>query len=169
MMWSTPSSRYAQVVARSAFAGGIGYELFPAEPDAISACRERSRERDEGRGRGGKDVVDGQAPVARLGSWLPQVTQRARPDRDSVLSTTIIAQCSRDRDLLFYRPFSLRYMGGSIALVKLLSTITAAWPVRDCAISLIPVCEFGLGNNGDSITIRERTPGPPTHAGTIVG
>ena len=29
MIWSTPSSRYAHVVARSADAGGIGYESFP--------------------------------------------------------------------------------------------------------------------------------------------
>ena len=82
--------------------------------------------------RGKEDVVDGQAPLARLGARLPQVTQRARPDRDSVLSTTSIAQCSRDRDLLLYRPFSLRYMGGSIAFVKLLSSIVAPWPLWHC-------------------------------------
>ena len=28
MIWSTPSSRNAQVVARSALAGGMGYALF---------------------------------------------------------------------------------------------------------------------------------------------
>ena len=55
MMWSTPSSRNLHVVSKSAFAGGIGYDVFAGGGVGVDIVREyldneRRRRKDEGEG-----------------------------------------------------------------------------------------------------------------------
>ena len=63
----------------------------------------------------------------------PTVTPCSRPPSSSNARATETSS---------YRPFSLRYMSGSIAFVKLLSSIVAPWSVRYCIISLVPPRKF---------------------------
>jgi hypothetical protein len=50
MMWSTPSSRKAHVVARSAVAGGIGGSAVAGFVDAIAHEKVLARDLDGGKG-----------------------------------------------------------------------------------------------------------------------
>ncbi len=79
MIWSTPSSRYAHVVARSALGGGIGYWVFPVAMSYVVTDQHVRRETETRGGRREEDkVVEGQAPLERFGfaccPMLPQVS-----------------------------------------------------------------------------------------------
>ncbi len=81
MIWSTPSSRYVQVVVRSALAGGMGYALLPVLLAAMTGNMEDEDVEEEGE----EDVVGDQehrSASRALSAWLAPVTSTP-PFRDT--------------------------------------------------------------------------------------